>query len=114
MTPTALPGRSHEVLYHYVIVRADLSRGLQAAMLVHAAGESSPGNLPEDTHAVVLVVANEPALEVVRARLARAGIAHVTIREPEAPWNGSLMALGLRPERKENLRRYLSSLALLR
>jgi hypothetical protein len=83
-------------------------------MLVHAAGESSPGNLPHDTHAIVLAVPNEPALVALAERLAKAGIAHVTIREPDSPWNNALMAIGLVPGRKEVLRRYLSSIPLLK
>ena len=100
-------------------------------MLVHAAGESSPGNLPEDTpssrvlggaqplrfpemHAIVLSVPDEPTLAVLAKRLEKFGIAHVTIREPDAPWNGALMAIGLVPARKEALKRHLSSLPLLK
>jgi len=83
-------------------------------MLVHAAGESSPGNLAHDTHAIVLAVPNEPALVALAERLAKARIAHVTIREPDAPWNNALMAIGLVPGRKEALRRYLSSIPLLK
>jgi hypothetical protein len=83
-------------------------------MCVHAAGESSPGDLPEDTHAVVLAAEGEAALVAVKDRLARAGIAHVVIREPDAPWNGALMAVGVAPGRKEVLRKFLSSLPLLK
>ncbi|HTQ43920.1 MAG TPA: hypothetical protein VMI75_14260 [Polyangiaceae bacterium] len=83
-------------------------------MCVHAAGESSPGDLPKDTHAVVLAVAGEDALAAVERSLERAGVAHVAIREPDAPWNGALMAIGVEPGRKEALRRWLSSLPLLK
>jgi hypothetical protein len=97
-----------------VIVRADLPRGVQAAQIVHAAGESSPGNLPDGTFAFVLAVPNRDALEGVAAKLAERGIAHRRIEEPDAPWNGELMALGVVPARKEVLQRALSSLPLLR
>lgn len=83
-------------------------------MIAHAAGESSPGNLPHDTHAFVLSVADEPALIAEAERLRAAGIAFVGIREPDPPFNGALMALGLVPARKETLRRHLSSLPLLK
>lgn len=99
---------------HYVVVRRDLSLGLIAAMCVHAAGESSPGNLPENTHAVVLAVPNEARLLVVRDRLRVAGVKHVEVREPDPPHLGALMALGLLPARKEDVRRYLSDLPLLK
>lgn len=81
---------------------------------MHAAGESSPGNLPSGTHAIVLVVPDEMALRGVAVRLARAGIEFVRIEEPDAPYDGALMALGVVPGRKEVLRRSLSSLPLLR
>ncbi len=97
-----------------MIVRKDLPRGLQSAMLVHAAGESSPGNLPHDTHAIVLAVPDEPALVALAERLAKRGVAHVTIREPDAPWNDALMSIGLMPARREDLKRHLSSLPLLK
>lgn len=103
-----------ELLCHYVIVRSDLARGVQAAQIVHAAGESSPGNLPEGTHAIVLAVPGELELESVATRLKAAGIQFVRIEEPDAPFHGALMALGLRPARKEVLRRALSSLPLLK
>ena len=91
-----------------------MSRGILAAMLVHAAGESSPGNLSEETHAIVLSVPNEEALQHVAARLEKAGIRFVPIHEPDAPFFGALMALGVSPGRKEVLRKHLSCLPLLR
>ena len=71
-----------ELLCHYVIVRSDLARGVQAAQIVHAAGESSPGNLPEGTHAIVLAVPGELELDSVATRLKAAGIQFVRIEEP--------------------------------
>jgi len=97
-----------------VIVRADLPRGVQAAMIAHAAGESSPGNLPKETFAFVLAVPNRDALEGLAAKLAASGIAHARIEEPDAPWSGELMALGVVPARKEGLKKYFSSIPLLR
>lgn len=95
-------------------MRSDLPRGIQAAQLVHAAGESSPGDLPEGTHAVVLAVPDELALHRVAKRLEAAGIEFVRINEPDAPYAGALMSIGVRPARKEVVRRALSSLPLLR
>ncbi len=82
--------------------------------MVHAAGESSPGNLSEGTHAVVLTVPDELSLHREAKRLEGASIAFVAIREPDAPWCGALMAIGVRPQPKEVVRRLLSSLPLLR
>lgn len=97
-----------------MIVRADLPKGVQAAQIVHAAGESSPGNLAEGTYAVVLEVPDESALRAVKARLGLAQVALVAVYEPDSPFNGQLMALGLVPVRKEAVRRHLSSLPLLK
>jgi hypothetical protein len=85
-----------------------------AAQLVHAAGESSPGGLPPGTFAIVLAVPTEAALAVEADRLEQAGVRLVRIYEPDAPHDGALMALGLAPERKEMLRRHLSSIPLLK
>lgn len=57
---------------------------------------------------------DELSLHREAKRLEEAGIALVRISEPDAPYNGALMALGLRPARKEVVRRHLSSLPLLR
>jgi hypothetical protein len=99
---------------HYIVCREDLPRGIQAAMLVHAAGESSPGNLAEGTYAVVLAVRDAKALAQIADRLRVAGVDFVAVFEPDPPYDGELMALGLRPARKEHVRRHLSALPLLR
>lgn len=67
------------------------------AQLIHAAGESSPGNLPENTHAVALYAKDEEELLALAKRLEDAKIAHRLIREPDAPYNGAAMAIGLVP-----------------
>lgn len=99
-------------LTHYIVVRADLPPGVQAAQIAHAAGESSPGNLPSGTHAIVLACPNEGALFHVAQRLGSAGMPFTAIEEPDAPWDGALMAIGLPPAPRSTLRRYLSSLPL--
>jgi hypothetical protein len=99
---------------HYVIARSDLPRGIQCANIVHAAGESSPGNLPTGTNAVCLVVPDEPSLCAVADRLTAAGVAFKAIREPDPPYDNALMAIGCVPVRKELIRRHLSCLPLLK
>lgn len=99
---------------HYVLVREDLPRGVLAAQIVHAAGESSPGGLAEGTYAVVLSVKDESSLEREAKRLRARGVDLVEIRETDAPYGGALMAIGLVPARKEVLRRHVASLPLLR
>jgi hypothetical protein len=95
-------------------VRADLPRGIQAAQIAHAAGESSPGALPAGTYAVVLTTKGERELVQLADDLRRAGAAFTAIFEPDAPYDGALMAIGLVPGRKEALRRHVARLPLLR
>lgn len=83
-------------------------------MIIHAAGESSPGGLTPDTYAVALTARDEAALASVSSRLRDRGVPLTEVREPNAPYDGALMALGLAPARKEVLRRLVSSLPLLR
>ncbi len=96
------------------MVRCDLPIGTLSAQLVHAAGESSTGDLSAGTYAVVLGVPDEAALKALSARLERAGIEHVRIFEPDEPWNNGLMAIGLRPALRSVLRRHLSDVPLFR
>lgn len=99
---------------HYVVVRRDLPLGFLAAQVVHAAGESSPGNLSEGTNAVVLQVAGERELVELAAALAAAGVEHRLIREPDAPWNGAATAIGCVPIADRAIaRRVLATLPLL-
>jgi peptidyl-tRNA hydrolase len=98
---------------HYVIVRKDMPIGFLAAQVVHAAGESSPGNLNEGTNAVVLAVDNEQQLLQLARRLALTGVAHVVIHEPDPPWLGQATAIGLVPVAdRAPLRPLLSNLPL--
>ena len=84
------------MLTHFCIVRKDLPRGVLAAQLIHAAGESS-GQVPEGTYAVALAARNEGHLSLLEQKLKDAGLPHHAVREPDAPWNGALMAIGLAP-----------------
>lgn len=102
------------MIAHYCITRADLPAGLQAAQLIHAAGESSPGNLPPHTYAIALTCANEAELQALSQRLFLAGIKHKRIIESDAPWTGQLMALGIPPGKRSELKRHLSMYKLLR
>jgi hypothetical protein len=99
---------------HYCVVRADLPRGIQAANLIHAAGESSPGNLPPGTHAIALVVPDEAALWRLEHALRHAHVEFSAIIESDAPYTGQLLAIGVSPRRKEEVKRHLSSLPLLK
>jgi len=77
-------------LSHYCIIRRDLPPGVQDAYLVHAAGESSPGNLPSGTRAVVLSVRDEKSLRRLAEKLS--DVPHVAIVE-----DGVMYSIGIRP-----------------
>ena len=85
-----------------------------AAQCVHAAGESSPGNLPEGTYAIVLAVPNIAKLLALEKRLVEVNIPHKAIREPDAPWNNELLSIGIEPMDRRKVRKYLSNLPLLK
>lgn len=85
--------------YHYIIVRRDLPFGVTLAQTAHAASESGrivPLQQEKDTVAV-LGVRNEKELLRWHKKLLRKGIRHVAVYEPDAPWLGQLMAIGLAP-----------------
>jgi hypothetical protein len=82
-----------------------------AAQITHAAGESSPGNLPPGTYAVVLAAPSESALETISERLP---LEHIQVRESDPPYCHQLMAIGVRPTMRSKARQYLSSLPLYR
>jgi peptidyl-tRNA hydrolase len=126
---------------HYIIVRRDLkfskgkklihttgvgsTLGTTAAQVTHAAGESfaaftrdSHKRLgrhiePAGTIAVVLGVPSESALRAWEKKLLRYRVQHVAIREPDAPWNGQLMAIGLWPVERRPTFTLLRRLKLL-
>lgn len=87
---------------------------MQAANLIHAAGESSPGNLPSGTFAVALVCPDVASLRSLAERLNGTGVGYCAITESEGQFAGQLMAIGVHPAKKETLKRYLSSLPLLK
>lgn len=64
---------------------------------MHCAGESSPGNLPPKTHAVVLSADNEDDVLKAHKRLSMRAIPHVVIYEPDAPFNGEAAGIGVYP-----------------
>lgn len=104
-------------LYHYVVVRDDLPNGVRFAQTVHAAGESSRlvPDLPSTTRAVALRASEEAALLQLEARLRDLLIPYAAIREPDAPWCGALMAIGVAPSpRTPKLKKLMSSFQLLR
>lgn len=88
--------------------------GATAAQLAHAVGQSLDARHPEDTYVVILACRDEAHLRAEAARLELAGVALARVVETDGPHAGQLTAVGVKPARKEALRRHLSSLPLLR
>lgn len=87
--------------------------GVILAQVVHAAGESAQNTtVPPNTHAVVLAVPDEQSLLLVEAKLLHHNIQFAAIREPDAPWNGQLMTIGIKPQPRAKLRKLLANLPL--
>lgn len=102
-------------LHHYVIARTDVPTGVMAAQIVHAAGESSD-RVPSGVHAVCLSAHSELELLKLEDLLTELGVSHAAIREPDAPWNGALMAIGIEPvirDQNPKLRRALARFKLI-
>jgi peptidyl-tRNA hydrolase len=96
-----------------VVVREDLPKGVLAAHVAHAAGESGPA--PPGSIAVVLGVPNEAELLAIDARLTARGVSHVLIREDVGPYQDQATAIGLVPTSdRARVRKVLSSLPLVR
>ena len=100
---------------HYVIIRRDLPIGFAAAQIVHASGETSPGDLDSGTFAVVLAAEDESHLIQIANALRDEVIPFKLIREPDAPYLGAATAIGLWPTRnRKSVRKVLGRLPLLR
>jgi hypothetical protein len=84
-----------------------------AAQIIHAAGESSNGEIPQGTYAIALAAKDELHLNKIEKKLLKLEIPHVAIREPDAPWNGALMAIGLYPAPRETVRKGVARLQLI-
>jgi hypothetical protein len=102
------------VLYHYCIGRLDVPIGDLCAQLIHAAGESSPGNLPPETRAVALGARSEFELLKLEQKLKKKNIPHVAIREPDEPFCGQLMAIGIAPCDRSLVKKEVSNFPLLK
>jgi hypothetical protein len=82
-------------------------------MIIHAAGESACGVVP-GTFAVALAAKNERELLKLEARLRGANVPHSAFREPDPPWGGALMSIGIEPvQDRRAVRRFLRGFSLL-
>jgi hypothetical protein len=100
-----------------VIVRRDAPPGVQAAMIIHAAGQSAqlPGACAAaaPTTAVALEAPPDELVPLARA-LADAGVPHVLVHEPDERWRGAPMAIGVVPSPRSAVRRMLAHLRPVR
>jgi len=100
--------RPFEPLYHYVLVRADIPFGVQLAQSIHASENEPPG-----THVVALHANNEQELLSLEVQLQALGYTYKAVREPDAPWNGQLMAIGIASQlRTPQLKKLMSKYKL--
>ncbi len=100
-----------------MIVRTDASMGVQAAMIVHAAGQSAQLAGAFATSSPTTAVALEASLDTLLAlqrRLVELGVPHVLVREPDHPWRDAPMAIGIVPMPRARVRRLLAHLSLVR
>ena len=107
---------SRSGIAHYVIVRDDAPLGVQLAQTIHAAGQSAQlpnaGTASPPTVAVALA-AHPYELALLARALADACIHHVLVHEPDEPWRGALMAIGIAPSLRALVRRFVAHLPLV-
>jgi hypothetical protein len=90
-----------------------LPRGVLAAMVVHATGESVHQTHPDGCYAVVLAGVPEQLQDLER-RLRAACVSHRTIIEADGPFLGQVLAIGITPASRDLVRPFVSSLPLLK
>lgn len=89
-----------EPLYQYVILHQSLRNtpGGACAQAIHAASESIRQlPVPDDTHAAVLMADTSDQLEQLAEKLMDHGIHYALICEPDEPYKGAAVALGVTP-----------------
>lgn len=100
-----------------MIVRSDVPPGVQLAQTIHAAGWSAQlahaGDASPPTIAVALGARPDELCALARA-LEAAGVQHVLVHEPDEPWRGALMAIGVVPASRARVRPLLAHLPLVR
>jgi len=86
------------------------------AQMLHAAGRSASKDVPHKigTYAIALHAKDEAHLREIGWTLFKHGVKITLIHEPDAPWNGSLMAIGCPPMARENIKPLLSKLPLVK
>ena len=100
-----------------MIVREDAPVGVQAAMIVHAAGHSAqlPGSPPAAPPTIAVALhASVDELLALEAALVADDVPHVLVREPDEPWCDAPMAIGVVPIDRARVRRLLAHLRPVR
>lgn len=103
--------------YQYIVLHQSCRNhpGVTAVQAAHAAGESVfAGPARGDTHVVALVAEKSEDLEALAGRLAGAGIRYVLIREPDEPYRGAAVALGIEPQDREHVRPHVADFKVFR
>ena len=98
-------------------MRGDVPSGVQLAQTIHAAGWSAqlPGaHAAAPPTIAVALAASVDELVLIGARLAAEGVPHVRVHEPDEPWRGALMAIGVVPMPRALVRRFVAHLPLVR
>ena len=104
-------------MYHYCICRTDIPLGNICAQLLHAAGESAAlfgSALPPNTHAVALSASSEEELLKLELRAKQRSVRFCAIREPDAPFNNALVAIGFVPSPKSVFKSLLGRYPLIK
>lgn len=94
--------------YQYILVRRDLPFNVMCVNIAHAAGESIViAPIPGSTRLALLGVDDETQLIEYAELAAKKDFHAVLIREPDEPYSGAAMALGLEPSLRRNQLRKL-------
>lgn len=99
-----------------MIVRDDAPTGVQAAMIIHAAGCSAQlaGAHPATPPTIaVALLASLPELLALQRALVAEDLPHVLVREPDEPWRDAPMAIGVVPMPRVRVRRLFAHLRLV-
>lgn len=103
--------------YQYIVLHQSVRNhpGVIACQAAHAAGESLRAPAASDTHVVALVAEKSHDLVALSLTLREAGIHHALICEPDEPYNGSAVAVGIEPlEDRERVKPLVARFKLFR
>lgn len=103
--------------YQYIVLHKSCknSPGIAACQAAHAATECIQ-SLPvsDQTHVCVLEAETSIELETLGKVLHNEGIPHVVIREPDEPYRGAAVAVGVAPMDRDLIRPYMQTFKVFR